>query len=116
MMDLLASLNLVRRTRSVPNTITVIGVRKALLIGQPVYIFTHYLSRNSIGLDLIISNNYLGKKVRNFARNEQLFCLQVCCPKLKIVKTTRMFQWKRQRTFKIVQQEIVRGICQVRTC
>ena len=54
MMDLLASLNLVRRTRSVPNTITVIGVRKALLIGQPVYIFTHYLSRNSIGLDLII--------------------------------------------------------------
>ena len=42
MMDLLASLNLVRRTRSVPNTITVIGVRKALLIGQLVYISTHY--------------------------------------------------------------------------
>ena len=42
MMDILASLNLVRRTRSVPNTITVIGVRKALLIGQLVFIVTHY--------------------------------------------------------------------------
>ena len=68
MMDLLASLNLVRRTRSVPNTITVIGVRKALLIGQLVYIFTHYLSRNSIGLELIISNNYLGKRGPNYAK------------------------------------------------
>ena len=47
MMDLLASLHLVRRTRSVPNTITVIGVRKALLIGQLVHsLYCNTLARN----------------------------------------------------------------------